>query len=257
MTQPFQPDGFGAVIIGDELLSGKRQDRHLPKVIELLSARGLELDWVRYLGDDSARLTRSFRETFASNDVVFSFGGIGGTPDDRTRQCAAEAAGVTVEAHPEGLRELEAQFGPGGTPQRLRMVEFPQGADIIPNPVNRVPGFSLHHHHFVPGFPNMAWPMIEWVLDSLYPHLHAVGSRKEVNLVVRGVRESEMTPTLEEFNARYPELKISCLPRWCPPDFELELGLRGPVADVEAARVELEQALTGNGWRWENGRSRN
>ncbi len=255
--QRFQPEGFGAVIIGDELLSGKRQDRHLPKVIEMLTRRGLELDWVRYLGDDPVRLTRSFRETFATGDVVFSFGGIGGTPDDRTRQCAAEALGVPVEPHPEGLRELEAQFGPGGTPQRLRMVEFPQGARIIPNPVNRVPGFSCHHHHFVPGFPNMAWPMIEWVLDECYGHLHAVGSRTEENLVVHGVRESEMTPTLEAFTARYPGLKISCLPRWCPPDFELELGLRGPVADVQEALGALQETLSAQGWRWKSGRSRN
>ncbi|MCC5809541.1 MAG: competence/damage-inducible protein A [Ectothiorhodospiraceae bacterium] len=255
MPTDFQPDGFGAVIIGDELLSGKRQDRHLARVIELLDARGLELAWVRYLGDDPERLTRSFRETLGTNDVVFSFGGIGGTPDDRTRQCAAEAAGVTVEAHPEGLRELEAQFGPGGSPQRIRMVEFPQGARIIPNPVNRIPGFSLRHHHFVPGFPNMAWPMIEWVLDHLYAHLHARGSRTETTMTVFDVRESEMTPTLEVFTERFPTLKISCLPRWCPPNFELELGLRGPVAEVAQAARELQQALDEKGWRWELGRN--
>ncbi len=254
MTTPFQPDGFGAVIIGDELLSGKRQDRHLGKVIELLDARGLELSWARYLGDDPGRLTRSFRETLDSNDVVFSFGGIGGTPDDRTRQCAAEAAGVPVEVHPEGLRELEAQFGPGGSPQRIRMVEFPRGSQIIPNPVNRIPGFTVRHHHFVPGFPNMAWPMIEWVLDTLYPHLHARGSRTEAVITVYDVRESDMTPTLELFTERYPQLRISCLPRWCPPNFELELGLRGPVADVTRVATELQQALDQKGWRWELGK---
>ena len=87
---------FGAIIIGDEILSGKRQDRHFAKMAEILSARGLRLSWVSYLGDDRARLTEAFRQSFASGDVVFSFGGIGNTPDDHTRQAVAEALGVDL-----------------------------------------------------------------------------------------------------------------------------------------------------------------
>lgn len=241
---------FGALIIGDELLSGKRQDKHLGTVIRLLGERGLELSWARYLGDDPEVLTRNLRETMAWGDVVFSFGGIGGTPDDRTRQCAAEAAGLPLEAHPEGLRLLEEQFGPDGIERRRRMVEFPRGAALIPNPVNRIPGFSVAHHHFVPGFPNMAWPMIEWVIDAVYPHLHAVGRRKEETLTVLGVRESEMTPVLEDFTQRYPHLRVSCLPRWCPPDFELELGVTGDVAEVDRVMAEVRAVLDRNGWTY-------
>ena len=73
---------FGALIIGDELLVGKRQDKHLGFVIGALAARGLRLAWAEYQGDDPARLTATLRRTFASGDVVFSFGGIGATPDD-------------------------------------------------------------------------------------------------------------------------------------------------------------------------------
>lgn len=251
MSTPFQPDGFGIIIIGDELLSGKRQDRHLPEVIRMLHARGLELAWARMEGDDSRRIVSAFRHTMASSDVVFSFGGIGGTPDDRTRQCAAEAAGVLLEAHPEGLRALGEQFGPDGAPRRRRMVEFPAGSAIIPNPVNRVPGFSLAHHHFVPGFPNMAWPMIEWVLDTHYAHLHAAGSRIERAITVWKARESDMMATLEAFTRRYPELRLSCLPRWIPPEHELELGLRGPVELVDQAMAELQTTVNRLGFPWE------
>ncbi|MEX0729748.1 MAG: molybdopterin-binding protein [Aquisalimonadaceae bacterium] len=251
MTVPFQPDGFGVLIIGDELLSGKRQDRHLPEVIRVLKARGLELAWARMEGDEPARITRALRQSMASNDVVFSFGGIGATPDDRTRQCAAEAAGVALQAHPDGVRALEEQFGREGAPRRQRMVEFPIGSDIIPNPVNRVPGFRLGHHYFVPGFPNMAWPMIEWVLDTHYAHLHAVGSRLERAMTVFKARESDLIPTLEEFTNRYPDLRVSCLPRWSPPDFELELGLRGPAELVNAVMVELQRVVDGMGYVWE------
>ena len=82
---------FGALIIGDEILSGRRKDGHLAKVIALLSARGLRLAWARYAGDEVQALTQTLRETFATGDIVFSFGGIGATPDDNTRQAAAAA----------------------------------------------------------------------------------------------------------------------------------------------------------------------
>ena len=92
---------FGAIIIGDEILSGKRQDKHMAKVIESLSSRGLELSWGHYLGDDRELITGTIKRTLTLPDVVFSFGGIGATPDDHTRQCAANAAGVGLKLHPD------------------------------------------------------------------------------------------------------------------------------------------------------------
>jgi len=87
---------IGALIIGDEILSGKRQDKHLPHVITTLAARGLSLDFVHYLGDDRQRLTALLRDSFARGDLLFSFGGIGATPDDHTRQAAAAALGGMI-----------------------------------------------------------------------------------------------------------------------------------------------------------------
>ena len=83
---------FGLIVIGDEIMSGKRQDKHLPKVIELMSARGLSLSWAEYIGDSPERITATLQRAFRSADVVFSCGGIGATPDDHTRQCAAPIA---------------------------------------------------------------------------------------------------------------------------------------------------------------------
>src|SRR6185295_9081397 len=91
---------FGLVIVGDEILSGKRQDKHMAKVIELLGARGLALSWVRYVGDDRDRITALLRDVFAGADAVFCCGGIGATPDDHTRQCAAAALNRPLELHP-------------------------------------------------------------------------------------------------------------------------------------------------------------
>ncbi|MEY2685382.1 MAG: hypothetical protein RJA09_2526, partial [Pseudomonadota bacterium] len=92
---------IGLIIVGDEILSGKRQDKHMPKVLELLAARGLVLAWARYVGDDRDLITAALSDAFASSDVVFSCGGIGATPDDHTRQCAAAALGLPLVLHPQ------------------------------------------------------------------------------------------------------------------------------------------------------------
>lgn len=243
---------FGAVIIGDELLSGKRKDKHFVKLIELLSMRGLELGWARIIGDDAALIEGTLRGTFAGGDVVFSFGGIGGTPDDRTRQCAAAALGLQLAVHPHAIAEMEAQFGRTVSPHRQRMAEFPVGSEIIPNPVNRVSGFSIREHYFVPGFPNMAWPMVEWVLDTHYRDFQQPGAVEERIITVWGARESDLTPLMETFVTRYPQLRLSSLPRWGGPesDYQLELGLRGPKALVAGAMDSLQREVNKLGFRW-------
>ncbi|RLK50179.1 molybdopterin-biosynthesis enzyme MoeA-like protein [Alkalispirillum mobile] len=247
MAEQWEPR-FGVLIIGDELLSGRRQDKHMAAVIERLDARGLELSWARIVGDDPQLLTENLRETFRSGDVVFSFGGIGATPDDRTRQCAGEALDLPLVLHPEGEREIREQFGDRATAQRLRMAEFPEGAELVPNPVNRVAGFSIRHHHFVPGFPKMAWPMVEWVLDHHYARWHAPGVRVQQTFRVPGAREGDLIPLMEQFVARYPELRLSCLPRSDAKGFEVELGLRGEADQVEPAMEALRAAVTAMGY---------
>ncbi|HEX7382733.1 MAG TPA: competence/damage-inducible protein A, partial [Burkholderiaceae bacterium] len=165
---------FGLILVGDEILSGKRTDKHLPKVIELLGARGLALAWARLVGDERERITAVLRDAFAGADIVFCCGGIGATPDDHTRQAAAAALGVPLELHPQArelilqrAREMAAQQGQPfdedhpDTLRRLEMGRFPQGASLIANPFNKIPGFSVGEVHFVPGFPVMAHPMIE------------------------------------------------------------------------------------------------
>jgi len=166
---------FGALIIGDEILSGKRPDRHFSAIAELLAARGLRLSWVEYLGDERARIAATLRRSFAAGDIVFSFGGIGNTPDDHTRQAAAEALAVDLVVHPDAEREIRARFGDETTAVRLLLGTFPRGVDIVPNPFNRIPGFHVRQHYFLPGFPQMAHPMAEWALDSFHADLGARG----------------------------------------------------------------------------------
>jgi molybdopterin-biosynthesis enzyme MoeA-like protein len=240
---------FGAIIIGDEILSGKRQDKHMAKVIETLGERGLQLAWCHYLADEPELITSTLRRTFASADVVFSFGGIGATPDDHTRQCAAQAAGVELKLHPEAEAEIRARFGAEITPKRLMMGEFPLGSEIIPNPYNRIPGFSMGDHHFVPGFPQMAWPMMGWVLDTRYRALFDPGRIAERSIIVRGAGESQLIDLMNQCLERYPRLKVFSLPRM-EPDRHVELGVRGDATQVPDAINVLQQGVSTLGFQW-------
>ncbi len=243
--------GIGALIIGDEILSGKRQDKHLPHLIETLGARGLAPDFVHYLGDDRARLTALLRDSFARGDVLFSFGGIGATPDDHTRQAAAAALGVPLSRHPEAVAEIEARFGAEAYPHRVLMAEFPEGARIIPNPVNRVAGFAVREHHFFPGFPQMAWPMLDWVLATWYPGLRHVPPQERA-IVVHGAGESQLLPLMEDNVARFPMLKLFSLPSFMPDGGRrIELGVKGDPDFVEAGIGHLRDGVEAAGFRWE------
>jgi molybdopterin-biosynthesis enzyme MoeA-like protein len=252
---------IGLIIVGDEILSGKRADKHLAKVIELLAARGLSLAWARYAGDDRARITADLRDAFAGGDLVFSCGGIGATPDDHTRPCAAAAWGVELALHPEAralilerMADVAHEQGQPFEPERsdnlhrLNMGVFPVGSAIIPNPYNKIPGFSCGHVHFVPGFPVMAWPMIEWVLDTRYRHLHRATSVRERSVIVYGAMEAALTPLMEAIEARFAGIKVFSLPSVDHPQHgrHIELGVKPAqpgVGDDLAAYAALREGL--------------
>ena len=259
---PFPPSSiaprFGLIIIGDEILSGKRVDKHLPKVIELLKARGLPLDYADYVGDSPERITATLKRAFESGDVVFSTGGIGATPDDHTRQCAARALGLALALHPEAeamirlrMQNLAKEHGIVYDPDRadnvhrLNMGVFPVGAKIIPNPFNGIPGFSCGSVHFVPGFPVMAWPMIEWVLDTQYPHLFQTSVWIEQSVIVMGAMEAALTPLMQEIEQVYEGVKVFSLPSVDHPDYgrHIELGVKGEPELVAQAFAALLQGL--------------
>jgi molybdopterin-biosynthesis enzyme MoeA-like protein len=238
---------IGAVIIGDELLSGKRQDRHQAALIAALAERGLELAWVRIVGDDAGLLTDTFRETSRRDARVFSFGGIGATPDDRTRACLARALERPLVRHPEFVALLEARFGAEAYPNRVLMAQLPEGAGLIPNPVNGIPGFSCERHFCVPGFPSMAEPMVRWVIAQ---HLGALAPAEipvEQSLRVFRIPESRLVPLLTDLEARHPGLRISSLPGTVGEVPRVELGIRGAPGPVAAAFADLRRALVDQG----------
>jgi molybdopterin-biosynthesis enzyme MoeA-like protein len=255
---------FGLIIIGDEILSGKRADKHLPKVIELLQARGLQLAHADYVGDDPQRITTTLARAFASGEVVFSCGGIGATPDDHTRQCAARALGTELALHPqaealirERMQDVAREQGVPYEPDRadnvhrLNMGVFPRGARIIPNPYNKIPGFSCDSPggrgtvHFVPGFPVMAWPMIEWLLDTHYAGLFQRHAWIEQSVIVYGAMEATLTPLMEAIEAGHAGVKVFSLPSVDHPQHgrHIELGVKGRPDLIPPAYAALLHGL--------------
>jgi len=258
-----KPPVFSIIIIGDEILSGKRADKHLPKLIDLLGQRGLALAQASYVGDDPALITQTLSRAFASGDVVFSCGGIGATPDDHTRQCAAKALGQELVLHPkaealirERMQDTAREQGTTYDPDRpdnihrLNMGVFPAHADIIPNPYNKIPGFSCAgtsggRVYFVPGFPVMAWPMMEWVLDTHYRAFFSQSSQVERSVIVYGAMEATLTPLMEQIEQRHSAVKVFSLPSVDHPEHgrHIELGVKGPVQAVDLAYPSLLHGL--------------
>ena len=272
------PLRVGLIIIGDEILSGKRADKHLPKFIEILAARGLQLAWAEYLGDDPTRITESPHRAFASGDVVFSCGGIGATPDDHTRQCAGKALGRPLALHPEAerlirermqdmAREQGVPFEPerSDNVHRLNMGVFPEGAEIIPNPYNKIAGFACRSAgpsaplggraphaagesggiYFLPGFPVMAWPMAEWVLDTHYATYFGREAHVEQSVILFEAMESTLTPLMERLEAQHPDIKVFSLPSVDHPQWgrHIELGVKGAPEAVREAYADLMVGL--------------
>jgi len=240
---------IGIYIIGDEILSGKRQDAHLSFVIQALKSRGLQLAWAHYLGDIPAQITSLLQASMQHGDIVFSFGGIGATPDDYTRQCAADAARAALTRHPGAVAEIEAQYGESAYPKRVLMADLPAGAELIPNPVNRVAGFAINQHYFVPGFPQMAHPMVEWVLDTHYPHLFHQQDYAELSILVMDAGESQLIDLMNHIVQKYPEIKLFSLPK-LDNRRTTEMGVKGPKVAANAALEEIKLAVSALHFPW-------
>ncbi len=242
---------IGLVIIGDEILSGRRKDRHLEKSIEILHARGLKVEWTTYLPDSPELLQKTFERTLGSGDTIFSFGGIGATPDDYTRQSVADALAVDVVIHPDAKQEIENQFGGDAYPNRIKMGMFPEGSRIIPNQFNRIPGFSIKQHHFLPGFPSMAWSMMEWVLDNEYAVHHVADRDIERSILIFDVPESSLIPLMDECLNKYPGCKVFSLPTLTAERLRrVELGVKGRREVVDAAFVHLKKTVNQLDCEW-------
>ena len=247
---------FQLIIIGDEIIHGSRVDAHFSAIKTLLTERGLRLHSVQYLPDDRALITEQLKRSFADGIPTFVTGGIGGTPDDHTRQAAAAALNLPLALHAGAVPAIEAIAERRGESldnpnhlTRLNMATFPEGADLVPNPYNNIAGFSMHEHYFLPGFPVMAHPMVAWVLDTVYPHLHHQTRYASVSVWVYNLPESNITDMMQTLEAEHPHIQTFSLPSTLqaehnsPYQYRIEFGLKAQDEACDTLPAVWEQVL--------------
>jgi molybdopterin-biosynthesis enzyme MoeA-like protein len=242
------PIGFGLIIIGSEILDGRIQDKHFENTRRIMGEKNHLLRYSMILVDDPVLILEKLTWAMKRPEPFFCCGGIGATPDDYTRQCAAEASGVGLEFHEEGLEILRNRPGFEMTPSRMKMVEFPEGSVLIPNPVNQIPGFSIANGYFIPGFPSMAEPMTVWVLETYFEAGKATVSR---TLILPGAKEADLVPVMENFTQSHPNVSFSSLPKFVAGGTEVHLGLSGLPDDFEEGLRDLVEKLEENGIAWQ------
>ena len=236
-----------AVIIGDEILSGKREDKHLKHLSKTLKDYGLCLSKVDYIPDDLEVIRKTIQGKIGS--IVFCFGGIGATPDDCTRHAAALAHNKPIVQNTDAKLLIESQFGKDAYPKRILMADLPENSHIIPNTINNIPGFFINHHYFMPGFPEMAWPMIDWIILNNYKSLINAKDIEDQSIWLDNISESMLIDTMNEIEEENREIKIYSLPKLAP-NKTLELGIKGTSKNVNLAMQDLKDKLEKLKFNW-------
>lgn len=198
------------LVIGDEILSGRTQDKNVAQVALWLNDQGIRLAEVRVVPDEIARIAEAVNALRERYDYLFTTGGIGPTHDDITVDAMAAAFQVPVIVHPEARRILEEYYRdrPGGlTEARLRMARAPEGAELVPNPYSGAPGVKMGNVYILAGVPQIAASMLEELNGKLS------GGRPIVSVTVGArVAESEVADLLRETEAANPGVAIGSYP---------------------------------------------
>lgn len=228
-------------IIGNEILSGRTQDKNLSYIGERLNALGIRLAEVRVVRDEEGAIVEAVRALSDRYTYVFTSGGIGPTHDDITTACIAKAFGVAVERNVEAMRRLTAHYANTGVDfneARRKMADIPAGADLIDNPVSAAPGFIIGNVHVLPGVPRIMQAMFDGLTGCLTggaPVLsHTVGCT---------IGEGTVAGGLGEIQQRYPDVEIGSYPYFRAGHFGTSLVLRSADADRLAAATEEVRAL--------------
>ena len=225
------------LVIGDEILSGRTQDKNISQVALWLNDQGIRLAEVRVVPDDVGRIAEAVNALRAANDYVFTTGGIGPTHDDITVDAMAAAFEVPVVIHPAARKILEDYYRdrPGGlTDARLRMARVPEGAELIANPYSGAPGVKMGNVFILAGVPDIAASMLEALSGKLE------GGRPVVSVIV-GARapESEVADLLRETEQANPGVAIGSYPFFTDGRYGANFVIRSE--DGELARLTGEQ----------------
>jgi molybdenum cofactor synthesis domain-containing protein len=198
------------VVIGDEILSGRTQDKNVAQLATWLNQQGIRLEEVRVVPDRIEPIVEAVNALRAKHDYLFTTGGIGPTHDDITVDAVAAAFGVPAVVHPEARQILVDYYRdrPGGlTEARLRMARTPEGAELLRNPYSGAPGIRMGNVYILAGVPGIAASMMEALTGSLE------GGRPVVSVTI-GARaaESDVADLLRETEAAHPGVAIGSYP---------------------------------------------
>ncbi|MCF6245262.1 MAG: molybdopterin-binding protein [Sulfurovum sp.] len=229
---------FFTLIIGTEILNRRRKDAHFDFVTKALTDKGYKLTGSFTIEDDPALIVKSIKFiTSQPNSVVFCFGGIGSTPDDHTRKCAAIALrDGKLYTHEEAKEIIENRLGKDAYPHPIVMAELPKGANLLYNPVNQMPAFSLDERYFfMPGFPQMSHPMVTEILTKLIPHKkeiyrHTLTAECKENIFIELM---EQTPN---------NVEVSSLPKLLNNGWSVSLSVVSD--DTQSAKDTFEQYIS-------------
>jgi molybdenum cofactor synthesis domain-containing protein len=234
------------VVIGDEILSGRTQDRNVAQVAVWLNEQGIRLAEVRVVPDDQQRIAEAVNALRTAHDYLFTTGGIGPTHDDITVDSIAAAFGVPVVVHPEARRMLEDYYAARGsqlTEARLRMARVPQGAELIANPTSGAPGVRIGNVYILAGVPHIAASMLEALSGTLE------GGRPMVSVTLGAyAAESDVADLLREAEDRHPGVSVGSYPFFRDGRYGANFVMRSE--DGEAARRcgrELQGTLAAAG----------
>lgn len=232
MTQD-KPVTAAMIIIGNEVLSGRTQDKNLAFVAKMLGEIGIDMLEARVIPDELDVVVAAVNELRARYDYIFTSGGIGPTHDDITADCIAAAFGVTLEKHPLAMQALQAHYDAQQADfneARQRMARIPQGASLIDNPVSTAPGFKIENVHVMAGVPKIMQAMMENILPTLKG-----GETLSSITVTSNVPEGSIAAEMGALQEQFPEVNIGLYPFYSPEGAGVSVVARGRDAEKLAA----------------------
>jgi len=233
------------VIIGDEILSGKREDKHFKKALDVTKQNNYVIKSVSYLPDCEHEIQSKIENL--KDKIVFCFGGIGATPDDHTRSSAAKAHQKALKRHTDAAKLIEDKFGKEAYPKRILMADLPDGSELIPNEINMIPGFYINKKFFMPGFPEMAWPMMEWVFKNKLPQSNKIEFDRSI--IIPDIAESLLIDLMNQIENDFPLVKMYSLPK-ITPQRQVEFGIKGDKEQVLSAMEVVKKYVKELGYHF-------
>ena len=234
------------LVIGDEILSGRTQDKNMAYLAEKLTEIGVQLREARVVPDIEAEIVAAVNQLRVKFDYVFTTGGIGPTHDDITADSIAAAFGVGIDYHPEAMALLTKHYQTSGIEfnnARKRMARIPVGATLVNNPVSKAPGFKIENVFVMAGVPIIMQAMFDEIAPTL------VGGAKMLSRTIgAGLPEGRVAEKLGNLQKRFPTVSMGSYPYFRQGEVGTNLVLRSVEPDqLDKAFGELSEYLMGEG----------